>query len=579
MTLADQPTSGGPAIDHAAKDQDAGHHAAAHHSPTYYPDLTSAAAASIESLLPLSRNQIAGPLHRSRLRPLAASPDAQACEPAHFVYELAAAPVPTLTLYADDTSASPRGAVHEMGVGELLAAYRSGSSTPTETLALLRQRWRDPHLAGGAVLAEIDCDDAAALSTQRWRDGNPRALEGVFFGVKDIIDVAGSPVTAGSKTTGDRIAQHDATVITRLRAHGAIPALITATTEFACGAPDNARYGHVTNPWRRDRWTGGSSTGSAGALAAGLVPLALGTDTGGSIRVPSALCNLTGIKPTYGLVPRTGVASLSWTLDHVGPMARSAADLDIVLAVLAGPDHHDPTAAPESVTTAVREGLSAHGTPRSPALGALRIGVPSRWFTDICDTPLRRAWEATIEVLRTLGAQAVPLELPDAALNHDNFTIVMLTELAANQEAARDRFGSFDIGTQVRIAQGTVPSAVDYLRALRRRSVALRDTLSACDAAGVDVILTPGVVGLAPRLADATMEIDGQSHPMQALIGRTTGIFDYLGLPAVMTPAGFADGLPIGVQIVGRPWADAVTLRVARVLQSVTDYHQQRAYA
>src|SRR5690606_2862313 len=134
---------------------------------------------------------------------------------------------------------------------------------------------------------------------------------------------------------------------------------MAATTEFACGAPHNARYGAVTNPWDRNRWTGGSSTGSAGALAARLVPLALGTDTGGSIRVPSALCNLTGIKPTYGLVPRTGVASLSWTLDHVGPMARSAADLRIVLEVLAGPDGYDPAAVPKETAQQVQDALVA----------------------------------------------------------------------------------------------------------------------------------------------------------------------------------------------------------------------------
>ena len=233
---------------------------------TDYPDLTAASATTVDDLLPQARTDMESLLEAGRRTPLAPVPDGPACEPAHSTALLAASSVPASPIEVPAPTVRTDAPVHELGVLDLLAAYRSGATTPTDVLAALRARWSDPELSGGAVLAVIDgADDAAADSDRRWSDGTARPLEGIFFAVKDIIDVAGAPVTAGSRTTGDRIAATDATVVARLRAAGAIPVLMTATTEFACGAPHNARYGAVTNPWDRNRWTGGSSTGSAGS--------------------------------------------------------------------------------------------------------------------------------------------------------------------------------------------------------------------------------------------------------------------------------------------------------------------------
>lgn len=287
----------------------------------YYPDLTRGSASSPDELLPAATADMTEVLETSRSSPLPSAPDAPGSEPIDFIAVLHGASVPGRFpgLPVPPTPMRPDVPFHDLGVGELLHAYASGRAAVVDVLSVLRTRWDRTELAPGAVLAVIDgLDELAAEADRRWRSGTARPLEGVFFGVKDMIDVAGAPVTAGSVVTGDRIATRDAVVVARLRAAGAIPALITATTEFACGAPVNARYGVVRNPWDTDRWTGGSSTGSAGALAAGLVPFALGTDTGGSIRVPSALCGLSGLKPTYGLVPRTGVVSLAWSLDTSG---------------------------------------------------------------------------------------------------------------------------------------------------------------------------------------------------------------------------------------------------------------------
>ncbi|EME16550.1 amidase [Rhodococcus triatomae] len=544
---------------------------------TDYPDLTATAATVVDDLLEQARADMTPLLESSRRGPLPASPDAGSTEPAHAVAFLSAGAVPTAPVAAPSHSVRSGEDLHELGILDLLAAYAGGDASPTTVLAALRSRWADPELVGGAVLAVVDgADEAAAASDLRWRDGTARPLEGIFFAVKDIIDVAGAPVTAGSLLTGDRVAASDATVVARLREAGAIPVLITATTEFACGAPHNARYGTVTNPWDRSRWTGGSSTGSAGALAARLVPLALGTDTGGSIRVPSALCNLTGVKPTYGLVPRTGVASLSWTLDHIGPMARSAADLRVVLGVLAGPDGLDPAGVPAPTADEVHAGLTEPAGTGAPTLSGVRMGIPTTWFTELCDAGVLAAWEATVDALRALGAEVVPVDLPDLHRIHDDVVVVLTCELASNQESALDRFSEYDIGTQVRIARGLVPSAVDYLRALRRRVVAQRDAVAAFDLAGIDALVTPGIGATAARLSDVTVEIDGVRHPMQSIVGRNTGIFDYLGLPAVMAPAGFVDGMPVGVQLVGRPWADDTCLRIAQILQCVTNFHDRR---
>ena len=180
-----------------------------------------------------------------------------------------------------------------------------------------------------------------------------------------------------------------------------------ATTEYACGSAHNPRYGAVRNPWTPRRWTGGSSTGSGAALAARLLPLALGTDTGGSIRVPSAWCGITGLKPTRGLVPRTGVATLSWTLDHVGPMARSADDLMRVMPLIAGPDGDDP------ISVGAYDGARAR-----PEMAGLRIGVPSGWFLEMQDEAVLNAWRAALTVFERLGARLVELDLGDIATAH-----------------------------------------------------------------------------------------------------------------------------------------------------------------
>jgi len=466
---------------------------------------------------------------------------------------------------APGTVTAQAGELHDMGVCDLLAAFAAGSADPPAVLAALRARSCHDGPSPEAVLWHIPTAAAdAAASAERYRNGTARPLEGIPVGVKDIIDVAGARVTCASLQTGDRVAEADATVVARLRAAGAIPAFMLASSEYACGAIANARYGAVPNPWDRTRWAGGSSTGSGAALAARIVPLALGTDTGGSIRVPASCCGITGFKPTRGLVPRTGVATLSWTLDHIGPMARNCTDIARVLPMLAGPDGHDPLAAAHTPDLAPRRDIAG-----------LRIGVAGGWFTARCDDAVLRAWRAALDVLADAGAVLVPLDAPDLALAHEEAWVVLYAELASCQESRDATFALFDSGTRDRIRRGRAVTATDYLRALRRRPLMQQAMLDAM--ADIDVLVTPGAGAEAPFMADITVDVDGKRVPMYEITPRNTMIFDYTGFPALMLPAGLgAAGLPVAIQLVGKPFQDALCLAVGITFQERTEHHKRK---
>lgn len=445
-------------------------------------------------------------------------------------------------------------------IGDLLAAYSHGAITPVDVIARLQDAISINSSGTEAVLRFCAGLDAAAQdSTKRWADGTARPLEGIPFGVKDIIDVAGTVTTSGSWFTGERVAPADAVVVGRLRNAGAIPFCMLATTEFASGSPHNPRYGAVTNPWDASRWTGGSSTGSGAALAARLMPFALGTDTGGSIRVPSCWCGTTGLKPSRELVSRQGVAPLSWTLDHIGPMTRSAADIARVLPFMA--------AEPDTSLIADCEMALTDST-----LTGLRIGLPVNWFTEVVDTAVLGNWMAAVGVLQSLGCVVKPLPPLDIASFHADGWTVLLSELAAHQSERLDRAHLFDHGLLTRLKQGAAISAGDYGRALQRRKAAQDMLLSAMD--DVDLIVTPGLGGEAGSLETLTVDVDGQPHPFSEIISRNTMIFDYTGFPALMLPSGLGgSGLPTGIQIVGRPGADALCLKTGIAFQTATVHH------
>ena len=501
-------------------------------------------------------------LPRSRREPLLGHDPSAGDEPGHadrLLNHLAGSSLPrTRSPSGSSVVSGPMstGPLHELGVCDLLNVYARGVS-PETVLAALRDRLGSGGPAPEAVLRTVNAaEDLAAESARRWRLGTQRPLEGIPFGIKDVIDVADTVVTCGSSLTGDRHAPRDATVVARLRAAGAIPFAMLASSEFACGSPVNQRYGVVPNPHDRSCWAGGSSTGSGAALAAGLLPLALGTDTAGSIRIPSAFCGVAGLKPTRGLVPRTGIATLSWTLDHVGPMARSVSDLARVLPVIAGPDGHDPLAASPSGAAVSSD----------RPLNGLRVGVTTSWFIERCDPGVLGAWRTAVALLQQAGALLEPVDLPDLSLANEEAWVVLYAELASCQESRFDRQDAFDAGTWDRIARGRACHATDYLRALRRRSVVQRALLDAMGS--VDVLLTPGAGAEAARLSDLTVDLDGERVALYEIAARNTAIFNYVGFPALMLPSGRGrHGLPVAVQLVAAPFHDGLCLSVGAALQ------------
>ena len=450
-------------------------------------------------------------------------------------------------------------------VADLLAGFRAGRIDPVDAVeaALARMDATDGELH--AVVARLDdrARVAAAESSARWRAGTARPLEGVPVGVKDIIETAGAPTRAGSLLFADHVPVANAAVVDRLERAGAVVVAKTVTPELAFG--DETGAGAV-NPWGAGRWTGGSSAGSAVALAAGQVPAALGTDTGGSIRVPASYCGVSGIKPTFGRVPRIGVFPVSWSFDHVGPMARTVEDLALLLAVLAGADPADPYSSDRPVP----DYAAATASGAAGGLGGLRVGLPQGWLAQGCSPGVMAASGAAADTLADLGAEIVPVEVPRAELAGTVAWLVTVVEFAANHDSRLDRVEDFTASAAHRLVAGAHTSAGDYLRALRARQLVQQDFDAVFER--VDAVLTPATPTAAPDLA--TFFDDGDRLWLDK-VARNFLIFNVTGMPALVMPAGTDDGLPVAVQIAAPPHRDDLCLAVGAAFQQATDHHLQ----
>ena len=439
-----------------------------------------------------------------------------------------------------------------MGAAALLEGYRTGTFDPVEVVDACLARIHDLDGAIGAVVARDD--DAArrqaARSAERWRSGDAGPLEGVPVGVKDIINTRGLRTEAGSTLFAGHVPSADATVVARLRAAGAVTVAKTTTPEFAFG--DESGDG-VSNPVAPGRWAGGSSSGSAAGLAAGLFPVALGSDTGGSIRVPASYCGVSGIKPTFGLVPRGGVFGVSWTLDHVGPMARTVEDLGLVLGVIAGGCDADPYASRRSVPD--------YGQPAGSIQG-LRVGVVEGWMAEGCSPGMEAALSGALGRLEELGCTVEPVPFPHAELAGIVAWVITVVEFAAHHAGNMDRIGEFTASAACRLAAGARTSASDYLRALKARSLVQNDLDTVFGR--VDVVVTAATPTTAPD--PATFFDDGDRLWLDK-VARALLPFNVTGQPALVMPAGLDEGRPAGIQIVAPPHADALCLQIGAALQ------------
>ncbi|MFO0989193.1 MAG: amidase [Alphaproteobacteria bacterium] len=413
---------------------------------------------------------------------------------------------------------------------------------------------------GGALKAAARAD---ALAAQGAAAG---LLHGVPLAHKDIFARANTVVTNGSKIT-DRPCSETATVLARLDAAGAIEIGALNLVEFAAGATGhNAHFGACRNPWNTACVTGGSSSGSAAAVAARMVPGALGTDTGGSVRLPAHFCGIVGLRPTYGRVSRHGVFPRAWSLDTVGPMARTAEDAALLLQAIAGADPLDSAA--ESLP--VPDYRAALQQP----LAGIRIGVPkNRCYVEL-DAGIAALLEASRAELAKAGATLVEIETPDPQPLTASAVVVGRAEGAAiHGDWIASRPGDYGPGIREALEVGLFVPATRYIDALRRRGLLLKQWLDEVWGK-VELLHLPAFARPTPTLEKAAA--DAASPDASDLFGRFTWPFAFLGLPSLVAPMGFlADGMPAGMQLVGRPFSEALLLNAAHLYQRATGWHEK----
>jgi len=407
---------------------------------------------------------------------------------------------------------------------------------------------------------ELALEDAkraeAEIGKQQWRG----TWHGIPYALKDIVDYAGLPTTAHSKLLQDNIARADAVVTQRFRAAGAVFLGKLSTHEFAIGGPSfDLPWPPARNPWNRDHFPGGSSSGAGVATAAGFVPAAIGTDTGGSVRNPATMCGIVGMKPTYGLVSRRGVVPLSFSLDHVGPMTRTVRDNALLLDLIAG---HDP-ADPGSVNRAT----GGYTAELERGVRGLRIGVIRHFYNQDmkADPEMAAGIEAAIRTLGELGA--VVSEVQTASLDEYaacNRTILSSEAFAIHEQWMRERPQDYGALARERIMAGAFVRAADYVNAIRLRRKLTAQFHALFDQ--VDVVLTASSLDPACRIDDPEM--------VEYTYGRQARApFNVTGSPALSVPSGFSEaGLPLAIQLVGKPFSEALLYRVASAYEQATPW-------
>ena len=455
----------------------------------------------------------------------------------------------------------------QLTIAEAARSFQAGELSPVELTRACLERIEalGPKLnAFVTLLPELAMAEARAAEERLGRGKRRGPLDGIPFAIKDLYETKGIRTTAGSKILADYVPVADATCIRRLREQGVVLLGKLNMHEWAFGTTTVvSHFGPAHNPWALERITGGSSGGSGAALAASLCLGSLGSDTGGSIRMPASMCGIVGLKPTFGRVSTHGVVPLSGSLDHAGPMTRTVEDAALVLQAIAGPDPDDPTTEDVPVPDYVAA--------LSGEVRGLRVGVPDKDVLSGLDKEVETSFRAALKTLKGLGASLVEVEVPRLQQAAAIWLAIAGPEAAAfHRRNLEERPDDFSEQVRLRLQLGLQLRAVDYLGGLESQQQ-LRAEVEE-QYAKIDVLVTPTTAFTATRIEDELAASGRESH-----IHHFTCPFNLTGQPAISLPCGFdGQGLPVGLQIVGRRFDEETVLRVAHAYEQATDWHLRR---
>jgi aspartyl-tRNA(Asn)/glutamyl-tRNA(Gln) amidotransferase subunit A len=440
-------------------------------------------------------------------------------------------------------------------------AARKLRAREISSVELTRESLRMIHEQQPRLNAFITITDELALEQAQCADNDfargvdHSPLQGIPYALKDLFDTRGIRTTGGTKIFADRVPDRDCAVYERLRAAGAVLVGKTGMHELAYGiTSNNPHFGTIRNPHDPSRIPGGSSGGSGAAVAAGLVFFAMGSDTGGSIRIPAAYCGCVGLKPTFGRVSRFGTMPLGSSLDHMGPMTQTSGDAALVMDAIAGYDARDDSSATQPVSKFTRQEFSLQG---------LRIGVPQNFYTEKIAPEVAAAFAESLHFAESAGAHLIPIRVPDPAAINVVGRVILLAEVAAVMEPYTSRRGDFGADVRVLIDQGRLLSATDYINAQRYRRKAQRDWAGLWRS--VDLILTPTAPIVSPLIGQTSVDWAGEQEDVRLATTRLVRAINVLGLPALSVPLKNSS-LPIGLQIIGKPFAEDLLISTGACL-------------
>jgi len=455
----------------------------------------------------------------------------------------------------------------------LAADIRARRISPVEAVERCLARIRK---SDGRLHAFIHLDGEGALKAARSLEADAAAgrwrgpLHGVPLGFKDLCHLRGLPTSCGTRTPEYFVSATECTVARRLLDAGGISLGKLNMTELAMGAyGDNAHHGDVENPWLAGHASGGSSSGSGAGVAAGFFMGAVGSDTGGSIRLPAGCCGVVGLKPTYGRVSRAGAMVLSWSMDHLGPLAWTARDAALMLNVMAGSDPADATTS--------RRAVPDYAAALEGGIKGVRIGLPENYFFEGVDAEIAAGVRQAARQLESMGARVGEIRLPDPTLMTDVSMLITRSEASTiHARIFRERPQDLQPVVRARLQVGFGISAYDYLQALRLRAKLTREFVREVFAE-VDVLLTPVIPEPQPALAALKAATPDEFNARAGRFSRLTRPFNGLGLPAISVPCGFTSaGLPLGFQAVGRPFDEGLLLRLGHTYQEAAGWHRKR---